>query len=34
MRELPRVNVYEDFYMWFDLEEKRNIMQQLYTYIK
>lgn len=34
MRELPRVNIFEDFYMWFDLEEKKNIMQRHYTYIR
>lgn len=33
MRELPRVNVYEDFYMWFDLEEKKeHYATPLYLY--
>ena len=33
MRELPRVNVFEDFYMWFDLEEKKeHYSTPLYLY--
>ena len=33
MRELPRVNVSEDFYMWFDLEEKKeHYATPLYLY--
>ena len=33
MRELPRVNIYEDFYMWFDLEEKKeHYSTPLYLY--
>ena len=33
MRELPSVNVYEDFYMWFDLEEKKeHYATPLYLY--
>ena len=33
MRELPRVNVIEDFYMWFDLEEKKeHYATPLYLY--
>ena len=33
MRELPRVNIFEDFYMWFDLEEKKeHYATPLYLY--
>ena len=33
MKELPRVNVSEDFYMWFDLEEKKeHYATPLYLY--
>ena len=33
MRELPRVTVSEDFYMWFDLEEKKeHYATPLYLY--
>ena len=33
MRELPRVNIYEDFYIWFDLEEKKeHYATPLYLY--
>ena len=33
MRELPRVNIYDDFYIWFDLEEKKeHYATPLYLY--
>ena len=33
MRELPRANISEDFYMWFDLEEKKeHYATPLYLY--
>ena len=33
MRELPRATISEDFYMWFDLEEKKeHYATPLYLY--